>query len=310
MFIYSAQSGVLIWDKTFEEISSGKAELFSSFFSALQSFVQEMIHKGSSELKNIELSDYIISFHPISQLNIDVVAIIDSKNEKLLRDFFEQVNAILLQHSDLFKEDTGRRKQFAVLDEPITKAVNAVSGLKSQESSNLSQRIEWIEVSSEEEDEIQACLKTRHKIYKKYEKETSLLPKLDLINKIIELDLLINNEEKLNADNREKRKIETSIKDTRMKIGYFLQHTKETLSKSIEHAPTRRLKDVDLRDSYIAFYSFSNKLKKYGKEQAAKIYSNLAKSLIETKDLDEGELRETVSYILSLPDDLSYYCDS
>ena len=42
LFIYQSHSGLLIWDKSFEkQMDSQRVELFSSFFSAIQTFVKE-----------------------------------------------------------------------------------------------------------------------------------------------------------------------------------------------------------------------------------------------------------------------------
>ena len=60
IFLYQSESGLLLFDKSFQDISSGKMELFSSFFSALKAFIGEMIIEGSTELKNISLGDYTV----------------------------------------------------------------------------------------------------------------------------------------------------------------------------------------------------------------------------------------------------------
>ena len=53
IFLYQSESGLLFYDKNFQDISDGKMELFSSFFSALKSFIGEMILDGEKELKNM-----------------------------------------------------------------------------------------------------------------------------------------------------------------------------------------------------------------------------------------------------------------
>ncbi|HEY0090639.1 MAG TPA: hypothetical protein VGB37_17440, partial [Candidatus Lokiarchaeia archaeon] len=58
--LYQQESGLLLYDKNFQDISEGKMELFSGFFAALKSFVSEMVLEGSKDLKNIELGDYSV----------------------------------------------------------------------------------------------------------------------------------------------------------------------------------------------------------------------------------------------------------
>ena len=59
-----------MYDKSFQDVSSGKMELFSSFFSAVKTFISEIVLEGSKELKNIEMGDYTIVVSSIKDMKL------------------------------------------------------------------------------------------------------------------------------------------------------------------------------------------------------------------------------------------------
>ena len=82
IFIYQSQWVLLIWDKSSKNRWMRRVELFSSFFSAIQSFVKEIITTSGKGLKNIEMGNFVIKITGIAKLNLEIVAIIDKDDEK------------------------------------------------------------------------------------------------------------------------------------------------------------------------------------------------------------------------------------
>ena len=78
IFLYQSESGLLFYDKSFQDISDGKMDLFSSFFSALKSFIGEIVLDGAKELKNIELGDYTVLITSINEIKADLVVIVQA----------------------------------------------------------------------------------------------------------------------------------------------------------------------------------------------------------------------------------------
>jgi len=50
IFLYQSHTGLLIYDKSFQEINTGKMEMFSSFFLTIKSFVSQLVLDGSNLL--------------------------------------------------------------------------------------------------------------------------------------------------------------------------------------------------------------------------------------------------------------------
>ena len=120
IFIYQSQSGLLIWDKSFEkQMDARRVELFSSFFSAIQSFVKEIITTSGKGLKNIEMGNFVIKITGIPKLNLEIVAIIDKDDEKPIARIVSRMIQLLEEHKQLFEAWDGDRSKFNVLDVEI-----------------------------------------------------------------------------------------------------------------------------------------------------------------------------------------------
>ena len=70
LFIYQVKTGLLLWEKSFENDMDHKSELFSSFFSAIQSFLREMIlqgthHQDSRGLAGIDMGNFVVKITEI-----------------------------------------------------------------------------------------------------------------------------------------------------------------------------------------------------------------------------------------------------
>ncbi len=108
IFIYQSQSGLLIWDKSFEkQMDARRVELFSSFFSAIQSFVKEIITTSGKGLKNIEMGNFVIKITGIPKLNLEIVAIIDKDDEKPIARIVSRMIQLLEEHKQLFEVGMG-----------------------------------------------------------------------------------------------------------------------------------------------------------------------------------------------------------
>jgi hypothetical protein len=311
IFVYSEASGLLMWDKHFEDISSGKMEMFSSFFSAIKSFIGEMI-KGANELKSIQMGDYVINITSLKKIGVDLVFIADNDDEKKLKKIIPPISDILLQHKELFASWNGDRTIFSVLDQSIINIVSQNKNTKSQQSFLVDNQSEILRALWSNSKELDPKLKENLKkerdfLYKKIQDPTELSQKLANINKIMELDQQLMDQPSFLKDQQIQIKLEKEFQDAKLKLDFYLKQCKQTLSESLQKAGNVSLTKIDFRNSYIALYSFSTKLKFIGKINTAEIYRKVASSLMDTDKLADGELSETISYILKLPDDISYY---
>ncbi|MCP4763062.1 MAG: hypothetical protein GY870_14900, partial [archaeon] len=230
IFIYNSSSGLLMWDKTFEDISHGKAEMFSSFFSAIKSFVQEMVLKGENTLKTIEMGNYILKITNIKVKNkksaIDLVLIADKDDEKKLKKVVPGITKVILDRSALFEDWIGgERKIFNVMDQPIVEAISKVKGLLTSGKSILDDQSEvlhsiWNKKKDEKviDPEIIGNLnKEREFLFSKINDTTKIVKKIELINNVIVIDQKLRDETRFIEDQNLKIKFDKEFSDIKMK---------------------------------------------------------------------------------------------
>ena len=123
LFLYQSKSGLLLYDKNFQDVSDGKLEMFSAFFSALKSFISEMVLSGSKELKNIELGDYFVLITFIPETESDLVIIADKEDNKTINKLVPKLVRIILNYKELFINWDQRVKTFKILDKPLTELI-------------------------------------------------------------------------------------------------------------------------------------------------------------------------------------------
>ena len=94
--------------------------MFSAFFSALKSFISEMVLSGSKELKNIELGDYFVLITNIAETESDLVIIADREDNKAINKLIPKIVKIILDYKELFINWDQSVKTFKILDKPLT----------------------------------------------------------------------------------------------------------------------------------------------------------------------------------------------
>ncbi|MHA2290304.1 MAG: hypothetical protein ACXABG_16075, partial [Promethearchaeota archaeon] len=119
----------MIYDKSFQEISLGKMEMFSSFFSAIKTFVSELVlgdsFDRSKELTNIELKDYTVLITTLPKIKVDMVIIADKEDIKAINKLIPKLIKLLNKYEQLFLSWEGNRDEFTILDLPLTELVVA-----------------------------------------------------------------------------------------------------------------------------------------------------------------------------------------
>lgn len=123
IFLYQSPTGLLIYDKSFQDISKGKMEMFGSFFSAIKTFASELVLGDSldrsKELTNIELKDYIVLITSLSKINVDMVIIADKEDTKSINKVIPKLIKLLNKYEQLFLSWEGNRDEFNILDHPL-----------------------------------------------------------------------------------------------------------------------------------------------------------------------------------------------
>ncbi len=302
MFIYQSGSGILIWKKIFEkQISDQKLELFSSFFSAIKSFVKELVAESSDKtLKNIEMGNYIVNSTHIRQLGIDIVIIADQEDELELLKIIPKIIDILRNHSELIRTWDGTLKRLKVLDYEILELL--------RNESNLLEKIEI-----EEEERIEQAQKTKYLkeynfLQNRFEIVKSLPRKITILNQMQRIAETFNDGKKLERIKEMRKEVNSEMELLIRKITIYLSETKKAISENFKKIPvSKSLFDLPYREAYINLYSFSNKIKLLGNIELAEKYNKVAKLLIDKPPEIQKEFKSILEDILALPDDPHKY---
>ena len=312
IFIYQSQSGLLIWDKSFEkQMDARRVELFSSFFSAIQSFVKEIITTSGKGLKNIEMGNFVIKITGIPKLNLEIVAIIDKDDEKPIARIVSRMIQLLEEHKQLFEAWDGDRSKFNVLDVEILHIIQTEKQLLGNKLllDGQNEIIGSIMDSLPELEKNQRdnYIKERDFNYKKLNQTTSLLKKLEILDSIDGVSQKLKDKAEVVKINGMRKNLLTELESTKQKISYFLNTTKNAISKVVDLMGRKPLMELDFKDAYMNLYSFSTKLKVIGRDDLADHYRQIAQLLIDKKEEEREQLSQSIRMILNLPDDPEYY---
>ena len=312
IFIYQTESGLLLWDKSFEkDMDSNKIQLFSSFFSAIQSFVKEIISTGSKGLKNIEMGNFLVNVTAISKLGLDIVAIADKGDEKHLHKFTPKLIKILSSHSEIFKDWDGNRGRFKILDLEILQILKNEKNLVGNKSL-LDERSQIIgdifnNLPDLETEQKSRYIKEREFLEKRLRDTPSIPKKLEVLNSIEEINRKLKDTDAVQKSERNRKKLLTELRSTKDKLRYFLSNTKNAINKTVDRVGGRNLFDLDFKDAYLNLYSFSTKLKMIGRADMSEEYRGIARMFIDKPEEMRGEFSQLVTKVINLSDDIDSY---
>ncbi len=307
IFLYQTKSGLLIFDKSFQEISKTKIELFSSFFSAIKSFIQQMLLDGSKDLKNIELGNYLVKITTIPEINVDLVLIIDQDDNKKANKMIPKIIKILLTHRELFRDWDGNLRLFDILDHPITELIASEKSLLDEKTLTDNQieilKSIWSRKGELLPQELESILKEKQFLEKRLNRVENLLRKKNIIEKIIEITHQIKDDKGYLQSQKILQKVENEINDTRFKIKYYLKSAKESLSNSLEKLGQKPLIQGDYKDTFLNLYSFGTKIQKISSGEGYQKFKEMANLLLEKDESRESELSQVIKDILNLKEE-------
>ncbi|MHA1821404.1 MAG: hypothetical protein ACTSU2_14510 [Promethearchaeota archaeon] len=312
IFIYNSNSGLLLWQETLDDINKGKTDLFSSFFVAMKSFIQELIVKGDRNLKSIELGNKLIKVHEIPKVEADVVLIADLDDEKKLNKVSNAIAKTIMENADLFKEWDGSSTYFNFLKKPVLRIIKNAKLIDTTSSSLASDELLllksiWSKTEELEPELKEALIKQRTLLKNKFNETKLLTKKYEHIKKVLEIDHKLKNEEFFIEDEKIENKIKAQIDDIKVKLDYYLKNTKSSLSKIIDASGYKNIMELNYREPYVALYSFSTKLKAMGLEKQASKFKEMANVLIEKEKYQDDVVNETIRQILKLNDNIDEY---
>lgn len=296
-----------MFDKSFQRISHGKMELFSSFFSAIKSFIQEMLLEGSKNLKNIELGNYVVKITTILELNVDLVLIIDQEDNKKANRLIPKIIKILLKHQEMFVEWNGNRNLFDILDHPITELIATEKSLIEQKTLTDNQmdilKSIWKQKGKISPQKLEDLLKEKQFLEKRLNVLENLIRKQNIIEKLIEITNQLKNDTEYLQYQNKLQQVYKDIDDTKFKIKYYLQRAKESLSESLKNIGQKPLIEGEYRDTYLNLYSFGSKIQKISSGNEYQKFKEMAKMLLEKDANRESEFSQVIKDILNLKEE-------
>ena len=305
IFLYQTKTGLLFWEKSFkDQCEPFQIEMLSSFLSAMNHNIKEMIANSSRGIKNIEMGNLKVIITEIESLGLGMVTITDVENEKAVRKIIPKFIKVLNENAELFNKDfDGDMSIFEDLDSQIMKIIK-----KNKKSLDLKKPLkEQLEKLELEPVKITKLKKEREFLEDRL-KNTFILPiKILILNSIEQIDHKLKDKVNIETNKQRRRKLETELQNTKDRMKYFLEKTKEAINISVQHSKGRPIYETDFKDAYLNLYSFSSKLKIIGKDDLCAEYREIAKIFIDKPEDQEHNFPSLISKVLNLSEDMDFY---
>lgn len=315
LFLYQRESGLLLYNKVFQDVSDGKMEMFGAFFSAIKSYISEILLEGSKELRTIELGDYIIFTSLVPNTNSDLVIIADKDDYKLLKRIFPKIFKIILNHKELFIEWRANVNEFLILDQPLTDLIHSKKQLLGESGSgsikdfSIKKILKSISSQKREVSEQSKLnlIKERDYLISRLKRVNNYFQKLTIIEKLIEISENIKDNEGSIKYRNEAKILRKKIEDTKIKLNFFLNKVKTLLTEAVNQLGNKSLKEGDYNEAYLNLYSFTQKLTNLSSPLIKKKYQELARKLSNKDNISDNELSQTIALILNMDDKIEEY---
>nr|WP_147664704.1 hypothetical protein [Candidatus Prometheoarchaeum syntrophicum]QEE17819.1 hypothetical protein DSAG12_03657 [Candidatus Prometheoarchaeum syntrophicum] len=312
---------MLFWEKSFEDqIEPFQTEMLSSFLSAINHNIKEMIANSSKGIKNIEMGNLIVIVTDIKSLGVEMVTISDSDNEKNIRKIIPEFIKILNENASLFKDFDGNMSVFEILDFKILQIIEKNKKIL-KKGKVLKEKLEIKEKGLPGQEGNKFVHEVKHPHYDKYTKfdeerkfledrlkETAALPKkIEILNSIDQIDHKLKEKPNIEKNKQRRKKFQVELQSTKERMKYFLEQTKQAINRSIQHSKGKLIYETDFKDAYLNLYSFSSKLKFIGRDDLCTKYREFAKILIEKPEDQERNFSNVIKKILDLSEDMESY---
>jgi len=311
LFLYHSESGLPLLDINLQDISSGKMDLFASFFSALKSFISEIVLGGSKELKNIELGDYRVLITNLDEIKADLVIIGDKEDSKAINKIIPKIIKILSNYQEIFLDWAGAPKDFDGVKQEIAELVLAqrklVGNISMIENSEIVLNSMWSHKPDISNTEKESLISEKQSLIAEFEACSNIVQKLAISETLLKISEDLKNSKGFVKYQEQIKSLKDEIRDTKIKLNYYLERTKVTISLAVDSLGPRGLNEGDYKDVYLNLYSFSNKLKNILNDDSWEIYRDMGNRLINKDEIPPEEISEAIKFILKMNDDIETY---
>jgi len=273
--------------------------MFSSFFSALQTFVSELTTSSSESLSTIELGEYYVLISRIPEATSDLVIIIDREDIREAEKMIPKIVEIIIDHIDLFINWDHKPEMFEMFDLKIIQLILSNKKLISESSLTANQssilKSIWDQKGALSELLRENLLVERENLNIEYLEEGNFLKKYGISKKLIEISEKLHDEEKFIEYQTESKSLRDEIKDRKLRLKYYLDRLKESITYS------------KFSESYSYLYSFCLKLNDFAEPHIIEKYKALAKTIVNRKKVPKEEFREALKAISMIEEEISQY---
>ena len=298
-----------MYEQNFQELDSGNTELFNSFYSAVKSFISEMVNEGVSKLKNIDLGEYSIVISSIKDLDLDIVVIVDKESVKTVNKLIPKLIKSLYKHESLIQFWDGEKSELYLLEQSLSKLVKNYfksTGKALAEKQDQVLKSIWAHRSQLSEEEENILIQERDLLIYKIEKTPILPNKIKMAKDVVELSDKLKDEGTFLRFQDEISRYKKEIEDARFKLEYYLEKLKTSLNEEIEKLGNKPISAGDYKDTYLSLYSFSTKLKLLI-ESGWENYREMATRLIDNDNISNDEITDTIQSIIKMSDKVEDY---
>lgn len=295
LYIFQSVSKNILYNKNFQ--SDEKMEMFSSFFSALQTFVSELTLSSTESLNTIELGEYFVLITRIPEIISDLVIIVDKADIKEAQKLISEIINIVLSHQDLFINWDQEPEKLEMFDLKIIQLILSNKKLISESSLTANQSIIlksiWEQKGALSEQLRENLLKEMEELNGKYLIEGNYLNKYDISMKLIEISEKLRDDEKFIEYQTEAKSLKDEIKDRKLRLQYYLDKLKESLEYP-KYAET-----------YSYLYSLCMKLQNFAEPEIIEKYKTLAKTLLNRNKIPKEEFKKGLKEISMIEENIT-----
>ncbi|MFX1279983.1 MAG: hypothetical protein ACFFA3_11240 [Promethearchaeota archaeon] len=295
LYIFHSDTKNLLYNKNFQ--SDEKMEMFSSFFSALQTFVSELTASSTDLLNTIELGEYLVLISRISEISSDLVLIIDNEDMKEAQKMIPKITKIINDHEDLFIDWDHEPEKLEMFDLKIIKLILSNKKLISESSLTANQssilKSIWEQKGALSEQLRENLSKEQEELTVQYLNEDNYLKKYGISKSLIEISEKLHDDEKFIEYQTEAKSLKDEIKDRRLRLQYYLDMVKESLEYS-KYAET-----------YSYLYSLCLKLENFIEPSVIEKYKRIAKTILNRDKVSKAEFREAVREVAMIEEEIN-----
>ncbi len=127
------------------------------------------------------------------------------------------------------------------------------------------------------------------------------------MNSIDQIDRKLKEKPNIEKNKQRRKKFQVELQSTKNRMKYFLEQTKQAISRSVQHSKGKPIYETDFKDAYLNLYSFSSKLKIIGRDDLCTECRDFAKILIEKPEDQEHNFPNLLKKVLELSEDMESY---